>query len=234
MDHLPVLGLDADDTLWENEAHFRQTEDRFLDLVAPWADHETAAAALLAAEKANLSVTGYGIKGFVLSMVETAISLSDGACDAGRIGTILDWGRWMLQAPVDPLPGVAETLEVLAADHRLLVITKGDLGEQLRKVAASGLDGHFWQVEVVAHKTAEAYRDVLDGHGITPADFVMVGNSVPSDVLPVLALGGRAVHVPHHTTWALETVHADDVDGHDFPVLDSLAELPALLTDWRG
>ena len=139
MDHLPVLGLDADDTLWENEAHFRQTEERFLDLVAPWADHETAAAALLAAEKANLSVTGYGIKGFVLSMVETAISLSDGACDADRIGTILDWGRWMLQAPVDPLPGFAETLEVM---HRTWHVDGAAVRPSHRMVGHTGFLSH--------------------------------------------------------------------------------------------
>ena len=233
MDDLPVLGLDADDTLWENEVHFRETERRFVELMAPWADGPTTEAVLLDTERANVPVTGYGVKGFVLSMVETAIAVSDGSVEPADISQMLEWGRQMLDAPVTLLPDVAATIRTLADDHRLLLITKGDLTDQRRKVDSSGLADHFWRIEVVAEKSTRAYREVLGRHGIDPTEFVMVGNSVPSDVIPVLEVGGRAVHIPHHLTWALETATVSDIDGHEFPILDSFTELPAFLADWR-
>ena len=233
MDDRPVLGLDADDTLWENEVHFRETERRFVELMAPWADGSTTEAALLDTERANVEITGYGVKCFVLSMVETAISLSDGAVGAEPISRVLEWGRQMLEAPVALLPDVAETIGTLADAHRLLLITKGDLTDQRRKVDASGLADHFWRIEVVAEKDTPTYRDILSRHGIDATEFVRVGNSVPSDVLPVLEAGGRAIHIPHDLTWALETATDSDIDGHEFPVLRSFGELPALLASWR-
>jgi len=227
----PVLGLDADDTLWENEERFHEVEARFRDLVSTWADGETADAALLATERANIARHGYGIKGFVLSMELTAIELSGGDVAAADLGRIIGWGHEMMAHPIELLDGVAETLEVLVATHRLLVITKGDLGDQLGKVERCGLDHLFWNVDVVPEKDPDAYRRVLAGHGIDPAGFTMVGNSVKSDILPVLAIGGQAVHVPHTTTWVFEEPDPDEVAAVDFPVLPSFRDLPALLNE---
>ncbi|MEC8999162.1 MAG: HAD family hydrolase [Actinomycetota bacterium] len=227
----PVLGLDADDTLWENEERFHEVEARFRDLVSPWADGETADAALLATERANIARHGYGIKGFVLSMELTAIELSGGDVAAADLGRIIGWGHEMMAHPIELLDGVAETLEVLVATHRLLVITKGDLGDQLGKVERCGIDHLFWNVDVVPEKDPDAYRRVLAGHGIDPAGFTMVGNSVKSDILPVLAIGGQAVHVPHTTTWVFEEPDPDEVAAVDFPVLPSFRDLPALLNE---
>ena len=227
----PVLGLDADDTLWENEERFHEVEARFRDLVSTWADGETADAALLATERANIARHGYGIKGFVLSMELTAIELSGGDVAAADLGRIIGWGHEMMAHPIELLDGVAETLEVLVATHRLLVITKGDLGDQLGKVERCGIDHLFWNVDVVPEKDPDAYRRVLAGHGIDPAGFTMVGNSVKSDILPVLAIGGQAVHVPHTTTWVFEEPDPDEVAAVDFPVLPSFRDLPALLNE---
>ena len=227
----PVLGLDADDTLWENEERFHEVEARFRDLVSTWADGETADAALLATERANIARHGYGIKGFVLSMELTAIELSGGDVAAADLGRIIGWGHEMMAHPIELLDGVAETLEILVATHRLLVITKGDLGDQLGKVERCGLDHLFWNVDVVPEKDPDAYRRVLAGHGIDPAGFTMVGNSVKSDILPVLAIGGQAVHVPHTTTWVFEEPDPDEVAAVDFPVLPSFRDLPALLNE---
>ena len=226
-----MLGLDADDTLWENEERFHEVEARFRDLVSTWADGETADAALLATERANIARHGYGIKGFVLSMELTAIELSGGDVAAADLGRIIGWGHEMMAHPIELLDGVAETLEILVATHRLLVITKGDLGDQLGKVERCGLDHLFWNVDVVPEKDPDAYRRGLAGHGIDPAGFTMVGNSVKSDILPVLAIGGQAVHVPHTTTWVFEEPDPDEVAAVDFPVLPSFRDLPALLNE---
>ncbi|MBI00670.1 MAG: haloacid dehalogenase [Acidimicrobiaceae bacterium] len=226
---LPVLGLDADDTLWENEERFHEVEARFRDLVAPWADHATADAALLATERANIARHGYGIKGFVLSMVLTAIDLSNGTISAKDLGRIVSWGHEMMAHPIELLDGVARTLADLVTTHRLLVITKGDLGDQLSKVDRSGIANLFWQVEVVPEKDPDAYRRVLSRHDVEPAAFTMVGNSVKSDILPVLTIGGRAVHVPHTTTWVFEEPDPAEVAAVNFPVLESFSQLPDFL-----
>jgi len=180
-DTRPVLGLDADDTLWENEERFHEVEARFRDLVAPWADGEAADAALLATERANITRHGYGIKGFVLSMTLTAIDLSDGTVNAGDLGRIIAWGHEMMAHPIELLDGVAETLEVLADTHRLLVVTKGDLGDQLGKVDRCGLDHLFWDVDVVPEKdpdeVAAVEFPVLDSLRDLPAFLARPGLS---------------------------------------------------------
>ncbi|MCP4852596.1 MAG: HAD family hydrolase [Acidimicrobiales bacterium] len=226
---LPVLGVDADDTLWENEERFHEVEQRFRDLVTPWADSETADAALLATERTNIARHGYGIKGFVLSMVLTAVEISDAAIDARSLAGIVGWGHEMLAHPIELLDGVPEALDALGSTHRLLLITKGDLGDQLSKVRRSGLADRFWRVEVVPEKDPQTYRDVLDRHGVDPAEFTMVGNSVKSDVLPVLAIGGRAIHVPHTTTWVFEEPNPDELAGVEFPIVDRLGDVSRLI-----
>jgi putative hydrolase of the HAD superfamily len=189
----PVVGLDGDDTLWHSESHFVTTTERLAELLSPWVPHTAAAEArLVEVERRNLALFGYGVKAFTLSMIETAIEVSG-------------------EQVTELLPEVAETVARLAGDHRLLLVTKGDLLHQESKVARSGLAEHFEGIHIVSEKDPATYRRVLAAHGVEPTDFVMVGNSLRSDILPVLELGGRGIHVPYHTTWALEEVDEADL-----------------------
>jgi putative hydrolase of the HAD superfamily len=227
---IEVIALDGDDTLWHSEHLFVDTQDRFRDLVRPHVElaDEELDAHLLEVERRNLPLFGYGVKAFTLSLVETAIEVTDGRIPGRDLQAVLDLGKVLMDHPVDLLDGVAEAVDVLTNTFRVMVITKGDLLHQETKVARSGLAELFWRVEIVSEKDEATYQRILERHGIDPSTFVMVGNSVRSDVLPVLALGGRAIHVPYSVTWALE--HAEpDPDVHDFPVLGSLAELPACI-----
>jgi len=207
-----VIGVDGDDTLWHSEGHFVLTERRFTELLAPWVDAETVHATLLETERGNLAHFGYGVKGFTLSMVETALQLTDHRIDGRRIKEIIGMGKELLAHPVELLDGVADTLEGLAGRYRLVLVTKGDLFHQESKVAASGVAERFERIEIVAEKDVPTYTRVLARMGVAPAAFCMVGNSVRSDILPVLELGGAGIHVPYHVTWALE--HAEVELGH--------------------
>jgi putative hydrolase of the HAD superfamily len=227
-----VLGFDADDTLWHNERYFNETQRAFHDLLAAYAEPHATEASLLAAERRNLAVFGYGVKGFLLSMIETAIEISDGAIPASQIARILTLGKELLTHPVELLPHAAATVRALATDHRLVLITKGDLFHQETKIAASGLAECFDHIEVVAEKDEPTYTRIFERHRIEPARFAMVGNSLKSDILPVLELGGRAVHVPYEITWAME--HAMAQDHHDFVSIADLSELPGVLARWAG
>ena len=228
-----TIGLDGDDTLWHSESHFVVTTDRLVELVAPWLTEDAAVEGveqrLLTVERRNLALLGYGVKAFTLSMVETAIEVTDGTVPAGAIQEILAWGRDLLAHPVELLDGVADTLQAVTGEFELVLITKGDLLHQESKIARSGIEGLFSAIEIVSEKDPTTYRRVLERHGAAPEEFVMVGNSVRSDVLPVLELGARAVHVPYHVTWALE--HPEDSDA-EFPTIASLRELPPLLGEW--
>jgi putative hydrolase of the HAD superfamily len=221
-----TIGLDADDTLWHNETFFADTQARFATLLQPLVDlgHDELIAVLDQRERNNLPHFGYGVKSFTLSMVETAVDLAGDQLQPGHITAIIDFGREMLAHPVVLLDGVLETVEALAAHYRLVLVTKGELFHQESKFAASGLAPLFSGVEIVSEKDVETYRRILDRHAMDTSEFVMVGNSVRSDVLPVLELGARAVHIPFEVTWAHE--HVEGADG--FPVLDSIRELP----DW--
>lgn len=224
---IELVGFDADDTLWHNEDGFRHAEERFIELVAPFAvPGVDVADGLSGMERANLSVYGYGVKAFGLSMVEAAITLTGGAVPAPVIGELLGLTRDLLEAPVRVLPGVPEVLSQVSATHRVILITKGDLIHQTRKVTTSGLAHHFELVEVVNEKDPETYAAILQRLGVAPERFCMIGNSVKSDVLPVLTIGGHAVHVPYPMTWALE--HADP-GQHMFAELDNIGEFPAWL-----
>lgn len=227
---LPVLGLDADDTLWENEALFEKAQSDFCELMHLWADPQIAGAALLTHERAAITRYGYGVKGFVLSMIRSAIELSDGTVTATQISQIMALGDTILDAPVKLLPGVAETLEKLSNRYRLLVVTKGDIRDQREKINRSGLAQLFWRIEVVSEKDETTYQALLDHIEIAPKTFTMIGNSVVSDILPVLALGGKAIHIPHHTTWELEVADPSSVAGIEFPVINSITEVPGLLS----
>lgn len=226
-----VIGLDGDDTLWESEIHFADAQARFEAMVKRYIGAPGSGEArsvmdrLYDTERRNLEVFGYGVKAFTLSLVETAIEVTDGAITTAEIAQLLTMGREMLRHPTQLLPGVADVVPALVeAGLRLVLVTKGDLFDQERKFAASGLAQHFERVEIVSTKDAATYRRILGAMRVDPPAFCMVGNSLPSDVLPVVAIGGKAVHIPHELTWALERSAVE----HDAPTLTRLAELP----DW--
>lgn len=224
-----ILGFDADDTLWHNETIFHLSEQRFIDLLGDHAEPDHLAERLIATERKNLKLYGYGIKGFTLSMVETALAVSDGTLPSAVIGELLAMGREMLEHPVEPLPGVAETLERLKAeDHRLVVITKGDLLDQEQKVARSGLAELFDAVEIVSEKTAANYQRIFSRFGAGEGEAVMVGNSAVSDILPVLQAGFWGFHIPYHLTWAHERAEIPEGTPR-YRRLDAIAEVPDAL-----
>jgi len=228
MAKITTLGFDADDTLWHNERVFRLTEQRFAALLADYTDKDHLSERLLAAERRNVLHYGYGVKGFTLSMIETAIEVTDRQAPADVIAEILEAGREMLGHPIDPLPHVKETLEAVKDDYTLVLITKGDLFDQERKVTASGLDVYFDAIEIVSEKTEDTYRTLFSRHGTGPGEALMIGNSLKSDILPALDAGAYGAHVPHDLTWALENAEAPL--GHDrFARLDNIGKVPQLL-----
>lgn len=204
-----LIAFDADDTLWHNETLFTLTQESFRSLMESYIDRPWTGAELYATEMRNLQHFGYGVKGFILSMVETAIEITDGTVPARIIQQIIDMGRAMIAAPVEPLPHVAETLAALAPTAPLILLTKGDLFHQESKIARSGLAEHFRHIEIVSDKTEATYAALLAKYGVAPARFLMVGNSLRSDIVPVIALGGRAVYIPYAQTWAHEQVERE-------------------------
>jgi putative hydrolase of the HAD superfamily len=225
-----VIGFDADDTLWHNETIFENVHRRYRDMLARYHDAATVDRTLFATEMRNLEPYGYGVKGFMLSAIETAIELSDGKISAAEIRELLELGRAMLAHPVDLLDDVADTVATLSATHRLILITKGDLRDQERKLAKSGLAQHFRHVEILSEKNEHAYAAILRRHAIVPKNFLMVGNSLKSDIAPVLALGGAAAHVPYPLTWAHEHVDELPPAAGRFFELKSIREVPTILT----
>jgi putative hydrolase of the HAD superfamily len=222
---ITTVGLDADDTLWHNETIFRLTHDRFCDLLAGVADRHVLETRLAEVERRNLRLYGYGVKGFTLSMIETAMELSDGDAPSSVVREILAAGREMLSEPADPLPGVEAALRELVERYRLVLITKGDLLHQEQKLAASGLGELFSAVEIVSEKDASTYERVFARHGTGAQQAAMCGNSMRSDILPALEAGCWAAHVPYPLTWAHEM--ADAPVGHGrFVELASISDLP--------
>jgi putative hydrolase of the HAD superfamily len=228
MAKLQLIGLDADDTLWHHERHYQATQTFFADVLRDHADAEHIEQRLLAAEKKNLSTYGFGIKGFTLSMIETAIEITDGKVSAATLKSILDVGRDMLFHPMELLPGVEDTLKSLHPDYHLVLITKGDLFDQENKLARSYLGDFFHGVEVVSDKTAEAYTKIFRRHGASPEHAMMVGNSLKSDILPALAAGAYAVHVPHELSWVLDRADVPK-DDQRFFTIPTMAALPYLI-----
>jgi putative hydrolase of the HAD superfamily len=228
MSTLTTIGFDADDTLWHNERFFKLTEAQFRELLKDYAEAEHLSERLIAAERRNILHYGFGIKGFTLSMIETAVEVTGGTVPGAVISEILDAGRSMLSHPVVTLPHARETLEALAPDFRLVLITKGDLFDQERKLAASGLDALFDAVEIVSDKTAPVYSRIFVAHGDGAERALMVGNSLKSDVVPALEAGAWGVHVPHELAWALD--HEDEpVDAPRFRRIADLSGLAALV-----
>lgn len=225
-----VLGFDADDTLWHNETLFAAAHAKFHALLAGYHDPQTVERALYATELRNLPLYGYGAKGFTLSAIETAIELTAGRVASSELRELIALGRDILAHPVELLDAVPDTLAALAAaGHHMLLITKGDLHHQERKILASGLSPHFLAIEVVSEKDDATYARILRRHGFAPERFLMVGNSLRSDIAPVLRLGGLAAHVPYPLTWEHEKLDALPPAPGRFFTLASIRELPALI-----
>ena len=225
---LTTIGFDADDTLWQNEQFYRLTETHFTKLLADFADGASISERLLAAEKRNLQHYGFGIKGFTLSMIETAIEITEGKVPASVIAQILDTGRDLLSHPVETMPHAHETLAALADTYLLVMVTKGDLFDQERKLAQSGLGDFFHAVEIVSDKTAVTYRRIFSKIGGGPERAMMVGNSLKSDIVPAIAAGSYGVFVPHELTWVLEHVE-EPSEAPRFRKIEHLGELRGLI-----
>ncbi len=224
MKQIDTIGFDADDTLWHNETLYTMTAAKFRELLSGYHDPEWIDQRLYETEVANLHRFGYGIKSFALSMIEAAIELTEGRISGYEVQKIIDAAKEMQASPVELLPCVEETLKKLTREYQLLLITKGDLFDQEAKLARSGLSKYFTRVEVVSEKDASTYSRVLTKHDIAPEHFLMVGNSVRSDVLPLKSLGAEAVHIPYATTWAHEQVDKTSIRD-SFATLGSMCEL---------
>src|SRR6266571_6952194 len=226
---IKVVAFDGDDTLWHNETHFQLTQTEFRELLQRHVPDSDVDASLFATEMANLQIYGYGIKSFTLSMLETAIAITGGRIPATDLEVILGWGKRMLQEPTELLDGVTETLDQLARRYSLLLITKGDLFDQESKFARSGLAELFAGAEILSDKNVDTYRSVLARRSIDPSEFVMVGNSLRSDVVPVVEAGARAVHIPYHLTWHHEHLEDDELPGHGWHRISTVRELGPLM-----
>lgn len=233
MSKLTTIGFDADDTLWHNERFFRMTQDRFAELLADFTEPDHLHDRLLAAERRNLGHYGFGVKGFVLSMIETAIEVTDRRVSATVIAELIRAGQEMLSHPIELLPGAGEAVGALAGRYRIVLMTKGDLMDQERKLAQSGLGEFFSAVEIVSDKTAATYESVFARHGTGAAQALMAGNSLKSDVLPALAAGAFGVYVPHGLTWELEAAE-EPGDAPRYSRLPDLGGLPALVAELSG
>ncbi len=227
---LTIIGFDADDTLWQNEQFYRITQERFVELLRDYVERDHLEERLLAAERRNIGHYGFGIKGFTLSMIETAIEVTEDRVPAAVIRELIAAGQEMLRHPIELLPHAHTAVEAVANDYTVLLITKGDLLDQERKLAQSGLGDLFDGVEIVSDKNADTYRRVFARHGDGAEHALMVGNSLKSDVVPAIDAGGWGVYVPHGLEWALE--HAPPPDGHArYRKLPDLEPLPDLVAE---
>ncbi len=206
LQHIKVIGFDADDTLWVNEPYFRDAEEKFCDLLEGYLPRHTINRELFAIEIANLPVYGYGIKAFMLSMVEAALKITGNKMPVDIISKILEIGKTQLDQPVEVLEGVEDVLQSLTNKYRLVVVTKGDLLDQEKKLTKSGLTKYFHHIEIVSEKRPEDYQKILQHLDVKADEFLMIGNSLKSDVLPILDIGGYGIHIPFHTTWEHEKV----------------------------
>jgi len=221
---ITVIAFDADDTLWVNEPYFRETEDKFAALFEDFMPRHSIIAELYKTEIANLPLYGYGIKGFMLSMIETLLRITAGKHDPKVVAQVIELGQEMLNKPIELLDGVEEVLKALYGKYKLVVATKGDLLDQQRKLTKSGLDHYFHHIEIMSDKQEKDYQKLMKHLDCQPESFLMLGNSLKSDVLPVLNIGGHAVHIPYHTTWVHESI--DHTIAHpNFYEMESLSEV---------
>ncbi len=221
---LKVIAFDADDTLWDNEIYFQETEKKFFELLEEYLPQHSVARELLQIEIKNIPLYGYGIKAFMLSMIETAIQVSDRTIGISVIEKIIEYGQEILDKPIQKLNGVEEVLSTLKERYRLVVATKGDLLDQERKLKKSGLIDYFHHTEIMSEKAEHDYLKLIKHLDIAPAEFMMIGNSIKSDILPVLAIGGHAFHIPYHVTWGHEKVEKN-VDHPNFRQLGNINEV---------
>jgi len=203
---LKVIAFDADDTLWVNEPYFQETEHKFCALLEDYLPHHSVSQEMFKTEMQNLALYGYGVKSFMLSMIETALRVSNNSVGLATIEKAIQYGKDLLDKPIELLDGIEEVLQTLKNKYRLVVATKGDLLDQERKLKKSGLEHYFHHIEIMSDKQEKDYIKLIKHLDIKPEEFLMIGNSLKSDVIPVLAIGGHAVHVPYHTTWAHEVV----------------------------
>ena len=224
-----VIGFDADDTLWHNESIFNMTQEKFQKMF-PSHCPEVVNNTLSSTQIKNLEIFGYGIKGFIISMIETSIEITNGEIRGHEIQKILDFGREMTDKPIELLPNVRKVIDSLSKKYRLLIITKGDLIDQESKIARSGLIEFFTGVEIVSEKNSETYENILSRHQIIPSSFIMIGNSMRSDIVPVVKMGGSAVHIPYDTTWEHEQEHPY-IDPKNFKQLKHIGLLPKLIEE---
>jgi len=227
--NIKTIAFDADDTLWVNEPYFRKAEDQFCALMEDYLPKHSSHKELFAIEIKNLPLYGYGIKAFTLSMIEAAMSISNKTIDLLAIEKMMAIGREMLEAPVELIDGVEEVLKALQGKYRLVLATKGDLLDQERKLEKSGLADYFHHIEIMSEKKVPNYQKLIQHLAISPNQFLMIGNSLKSDVLPVLELGGHAFHVPFHTTWAYEQVETV-IEDERFRRLEKIQEVLGFLS----
>lgn len=228
MKNIQVIAFDADDTLWVNEPYFQAVEKKFCDLLEDYLSHHHVSQELFKTEMKNLAQYGFGVKSFTLSMIETAIHISDRTIGMEAIEKIIGYGKSLLEQPIELLDGVKKVLDELSGKYTLVVATKGDLLDQEHKLERSKLGGFFHHIEIMSDKKESDYEKLLKHLDMTPDKFLMIGNSIKSDILPVLNIGGKAVHVPYHTTWAHEHV-AHEITHQNFKKIDSISEILTFL-----
>ncbi len=234
MNKISSIGFDADDTLWESEVFFSQVEKKFTQLINSYEVEADIGKELYETEKRNLSKLGYGVKSFTLSMIESAHHLTQGSISSADTVQIVQWGKELLHHPVNLLPGVVDVLSRLQGHFAIYVITKGDNFHQQQKFVDSGLATFVTDIEIVQEKDSKAYKAILTKMGVAPEEFLMVGNSVRSDILPVLEIGSQAVHIPHETTWQYETEDTERNDENNYTTLESIRELPDFLSSMNS
>jgi putative hydrolase of the HAD superfamily len=228
--NIKVIGFDADDTLWVNETYFREAELEFAKLLSPYETANKIDQELFKKEIDNLPLYGYGVKGFTLSMVESALEISNGNVPNSTIDKVLEIGKDMLSKPVELLEGVEEVLQTLSRDYKLIVATKGDLLDQERKLEKSGLLNYFHHIEILSDKKEANYSKLLNHLDIKPSEFLMIGNSLKSDILPLVNIKAKAIHVPFHTTWVHEQVNDLETQDKSYKTVESLLEIIPLLS----
>ena len=231
MNTISVIGFDADDTLWESEVFFGEVEKKFSDLIISYGVEADIGKELYETEKRNLPKLGYGVKSFTISMVESAHHLTQGNISSGDMIEIVQWGKELLHHPVKLLSGVLDVMSQLQSRFTIYVITKGDPFHQQQKFNDSGLSTFVTDIEILQEKNSEAYRKTLASIDVAPEEFLMVGNSIRSDILPVIEIGSHAVHIPHETTWKYETEHAG-TSGDTYTILESIRGLPEFLASF--
>lgn len=230
LSNIEIIAFDADDTLWENENFFRDAEKEFCEIMSDFNSEENVMNELFQIEVQNMEIYGYGIKAFILSLIETALLISDHQVNQYQVGKILQIGKTMLHKEVIILPGVEEVLAKLSQKYRLVMATKGDLLDQERKLEKSDLKKYFHHIEVMTHKKEENYQELINHLDLPPENFMMIGNSLKSDVLPVINLGGVAAHVPYYTTWEYEKMDPNDIKSDRFFELKDIRDVLDLLS----